>query len=123
MGRPDKKGGVMEYFIVANSFAAPFFSDQSDHFQEAPDPVSALELFFKSYKHPCGLYAAACYENANAYHKNGKVLARWLCNQALYLEKHKHTSFYQSGPGDFVLDGKPVKIKNPKHGAAHARES
>ena len=107
---------MKEYFIYANSFAAPFFSDSSTHFVKAKSAVDALRKFAKSYKHPCGLYAAAAYDNADSYHKDGKILGRWLCNQARYLLDAKYTSFRQDAPGVFVLDDKPVKINKPKKG-------
>lgn len=76
----------MEFFIVANSFAAPFFSDKSTAFIEADSPEQALESFAASYSHPCGLYSAGAYENANAMHKNEPPLARWLSNKAAGLD-------------------------------------
>ena len=70
----------MEYFIYANSFAAPFFSDSSTSFVEAETPEAALKKFAADYKHPCGLYAASAYESADAYHKHEDSLAQWVSN-------------------------------------------
>ena len=72
----------MEYFIEANSFAAPFFSDTSSCFIVAESPEKALLDFKKQYTHPCGLYAAVCYEDANAKHKGHQPLAKWVSNAA-----------------------------------------
>ncbi len=72
----------MEYFIEANSFAAPFFSDTSSGFVEADSPEQALLRFKDDYKHPCGLYAAVCYQDANAKHKGHEPLAKWVSNAA-----------------------------------------
>lgn len=72
----------MEYFIEANSFAAPFFSDTSSRFIIAESPADALLSFKEEYTHPCGLYAAVCYEDANAKHKGRKPLAKWVSNAA-----------------------------------------
>jgi hypothetical protein len=108
----------VEYFIVANSFAAPFVSDQSTDFQEAPDPRAALECYAKRYKHPAGLYAAAAYESAEAYHKGGKILARWLSNHARKIEDVKPTMIQSDGPGMLTLDGKGYAITDPKGGYA-----
>lgn len=73
---------VNEYFIIANSFAAPFFSDTSEKYVVAEDHLNALNDFVKNYSHPQGLFAAAIYPNADAYHKDEKPLARWLSNKA-----------------------------------------
>lgn len=73
---------MIEYFIRANSFAAPFFSDVSSDFETADTPKAALEAFAARYKHPCGLYAAACYASADAYHKGDEALAMWLSKEA-----------------------------------------
>lgn len=110
-----------EYFIVANSFAAPFFSDTSEHFVKAESPQEALMTFKDTYKHPCGLYAAVCYDDANAYHKNKKPLAKWLCNQEI--EKMKLTegkgcySFLGHGDGVIEIDGAKHTVKDYKDGA------
>lgn len=107
---------MKEYFIFANSFAAPFFSDSGTHFQKGKSAGDALNKFAASYKHPCGLYSAAAYDSAESYHKDGKILARWLCNQARILLESNYTSLRQDEPGVLIMDGKPVKIENPKEG-------
>lgn len=66
---------MKEYFVVANSNAAPFFSDESTHYVSADSPESALGKFMVSYTHPCGLYSANVYANADAYHKHTEPLA------------------------------------------------
>ena len=73
----------MEYFIKANSFAAPFFSDTSSCFATGDSPEDALLRFKEEYIHPCGLYAAFCYKDANAKHKGDKPLAKWVSNAAI----------------------------------------
>lgn len=73
---------MKEYFIVANSFAAPFFSDTSTHFYHADSPEEALERFSKKYSHPAGLYAASAFKSSDDYHKNKNPLCRWLSNKA-----------------------------------------
>lgn len=111
---------MTEYFISANSFAAPFFSDNSEAFIKAKSPEAALKKFVSGYKHPCGLYAAAVYADPNAYHKGSKPLAKWLCNHEL--EKMRLTSGLSSyiycgnGPGRFELNGVSCIVKNPKGG-------
>jgi hypothetical protein len=109
----------MEYFIFANSFAAPFFSDTSHDFQEAPTPKAALQIFAGRYSHPCGLYAAACYESAEAYHKGTQPLARWLSNHAAKIEHAKPTSILSEGPGKIKLDGKWTTVEDPKGGRVY----
>lgn len=73
---------MREFFVVANSFAAPFVSDTSTRFVTAESPQAALEKFAGEYSHKCGLYAAECYESADAYHKRERPLAKWLSNRA-----------------------------------------
>lgn len=111
-----------EYFIVANSFAAPFVSDQSTGFQTALSPASALVDFAARYPHPWGLYAAEAYQSAEAYHKGEKPLAQWLC----YHEQAKRRltagsaggySHLGHAPGSFEIDGKAHTVKNPKKGS------
>ena len=76
-----------EYFIVANSFAAPFFSDRTEEYVKGKNPKDAMQSFVDSYRHPCGLYSAALYRNADAFHKGQKPLCRWLCNFEIEKEK------------------------------------
>jgi hypothetical protein len=72
-----------EYFIVANSFAAPFFSDTSESFVKAHSAPEALEKFAAEYNHPCGLYAADAFKSADAYHKGHAPLSRWRSNKSV----------------------------------------
>lgn len=109
---------MTEYYIEANSFAAPFFSDQSIGYVEASSPVAALEMFASDYKHPCGLYAAAAYSSADAKNKGEKPLARWVCNQVMALEGA--TSILSHAPGDVEIDGVRTVIENPKGGRVYA---
>ena len=109
-----------EYFIRANSFAAPFFSDDSSEYVTAATPEEALKTFAKEYAHPCGLYAAVCYDSADAYHKGKEPLARWLCNHEQ--EKQRITkgmgsySMLGHAPGRFEINGELHEVKNPKEG-------
>lgn len=109
---------MKEYFIVANSFAAPFCSDTSTHFHEGVSAGHSLNHFAETaYKHPCGLYSAAAYDSAEAYHKGAKPLQRWLSNHARTIEESGATSIRSDGPGVIELDGKPRKVKAPKEGS------
>jgi len=112
-----------EYFIVANSFAAPFFSDRSEEYIRGKNPENGMHHFMAQYEHPCGLYSANLYKNADAYHKGEKPLCRYLCN--LELEKQRLTkgkgsySFLHSSRNDlqFIeIDHERHYIKNPKEG-------
>ena len=76
-----------KYFIVANSFVAPFVSDTSFEYVTAKSPEDGMEKFKKRYKHPCGLYAANLYENADAYHQNKKPLVIFRSEKAIEKEK------------------------------------
>lgn len=112
---------MAEFYIEANSFAAPFFSDQSFRYVEAETPAEALEKFAAEYNHPCGLYAAVAYSSADASKKGEKPLARWLSNQARYLQevyaRPGAVMIRMDEPGKGEIDGKPVEIENPKQGA------
>jgi len=106
----------MEYFIQANSFAAPFFSDTSTKFQEGTNPEEAMENFIKEYSHPCGLYAAALYKDANHFHKNEKPLLRWLSNQAQFM--NDKTGLIRSDrTGEIEINGVKHIISDPKGGS------
>jgi len=76
-----------EYFIIANSFAAPFFSDTSEKFVEGINPEAALLSFVENYNHPSGLFSAWLYKDANSERKNEKPLAKWESNAAVYQGK------------------------------------
>lgn len=112
---------MTEFFIVANSFAAPFVSDQSIGFASGDSPASALESFAQTYRHPAGLYAAAVYRSAEAYHKGEKQLAYWLCNHEL--EKRRLTSglhsysYLSHGAGSFEIDGQTYTCDDPRNGS------
>jgi hypothetical protein len=115
---------MQEYFIVANSFAAPFCSDQSTHFVAADTPLVALESFSRQYKHHAGLYSAACYESSDQYHKGRNPVASWLSNHARHIEEAKDSAIKANGsvmtrsnaPGQVEVDGKAIAIKDPKQG-------
>jgi hypothetical protein len=110
----------VEYFILANSFAAPFVSDQSISYIEADTPADALTTFATKYAHPAGLFSAACYESADDYHKSLSPLAMWLCNHEI--ERSRLTanlgcfSYLGHAPGKFEIDGKLHEVENPKAG-------
>lgn len=109
-----------EWFIHANSFAAPFVSDSSSGFVRADTAEQALEKFAAEYDHPCGLYAAAVYRSADDYYKNVDPLARWLCNHELERQRLTNDlggySMLGHGPGDFEINGERHKVENPKQG-------
>lgn len=71
-----------EYFCLANSNAAPFFSDTDKFFVNAENPQEACEKARINYQHPFGLYAVAVYHDANSYHKKEKPLSSWLSDKA-----------------------------------------
>ncbi len=73
---------MREFFIVANSKAAPFVSDTKKTFVDGDTPEQALETFTAGYSHPCGLYSAGVWKDANAYQKNKEPLARYLSDKA-----------------------------------------
>ena len=71
-----------EFFVVANSGAAPFFSDTTKGFVGGLTAVLALEAFKEEYSHPCGLYSAGIWLDANAYEKETEPLATYLSEKA-----------------------------------------
>ncbi len=71
-----------EYFVVANSRAAPFFSDKSEQFVIGEDPHKTIAEFANNYSHPAGLFSARLYANADSYHKNQEPLASWYSPEA-----------------------------------------
>lgn len=90
-----------EYFVFANSFAAPFFSDPSTGYTTGDTPQDGLRSFVASYNHPCGLYAAMLYVSADAYHKGHDPLGRWLSNDAaLMLGKSPNPSLQPTPNSD-----------------------
>jgi hypothetical protein len=107
---------VVEFYIEANSFAAPFFSDQSHGYVEAASPADALLQFAADYKHPCGLYAAVAYSSADARNKGEEPLARWLSNQAQRLSGVTG-SIRQDVVGELEINGEMVVIEDPKAGS------
>lgn len=110
----------MEYFIVANSFAAPFFSDTSESFEEADSPKEALRLFAARYSHPARLFAADVYASATDYHKAKPPLARWLCNQEIARQKATKSkgAYCCEGvaPGRFTINGELIVVEKPYEG-------
>lgn len=113
-----------EYFIVANSFAAPFCSDTSEHYIEATSPVDALNALERNYKHPAGLYAAAVYSSHKAYTQGEKPLARYESNQLHAInEATRGLSTYSirtTSSNTFEADGVEHQVQNPKQGQVYA---
>lgn len=110
-----------EYFIVANSFAAPFFSDRSNEYIKARNPKEALKKFAAQYKHPCGLYCANCYASADDYHKGKDFLAQWLSNHEQAKQKATKDlggySYLGERPGKFKINEDWIEVENPKAGS------
>ena len=71
-----------EFYVVTNSMAAPFVSDTDYRFVKAKTAAAALKWAMKAYRHPCGLYAAAVYADANALAKGKPALATWDSSKA-----------------------------------------
>jgi len=81
---------MIEYFIVANSNAAPFCSDTTTDFINAENPKDALDDFVKKYDHPAGLYAANLYSSSDAYHKHETSILKFMsekCKRVLKTAK------------------------------------
>lgn len=113
---------MREYFVRANSFAAPLMSDQSTAFVGADSAAEALRQFADSYNHPAGLYSAAAYASADAFHKGEPLLATWLSNHAKALRDARPGVYTGLGPGRFEADGKIVTVVDPLAGAVVEEE-
>lgn len=110
---------MAEFFIHSSSFAAPFFGDEGHHYVTGDTPEGALTAFAASYSHPAGLFAADIYENADAFHKGRKRLARWLSNKARIVEERTSTGahgIYSKDASTVEIDGEEIKIEDPKGG-------
>lgn len=110
---------MKEFFIVTNSFAAPFCGDTSTTYVSAETPLDALVRCAREYRHPYGLYSASCYDSADSYHKGGKPLARWLCNHEIAKQeatRGKGGYSYRGFSNGFEIDGIPYTVHNPKDG-------
>jgi len=70
--------GKKTFQYETNSNSAPFCSDSDSGFIDAEDPMSALKIVVKGYKHPFGLYAAEIREAS----EENSVLARYLSPRA-----------------------------------------
>lgn len=116
----EKQLQSQRFFIHAESFAAPFVSDASEHYIEAETPKEALEKLAEEYDHSCGLYSAACYESAEVYFNKEEPLAKWLCN--FELAKRSATKeldrdiFLGYSPDLFEIDEEPFAVLNPREG-------
>lgn len=75
-----------EYYIITNSFAAPFFSDTDEYYVCGNNPLDALKQAVDEYSHPCGLYGAHLYASHKAYKSGEKALAKYHSNLALARE-------------------------------------
>lgn len=111
---------MAEFFAYTNSFAAPFFSDSGTRFVEAGSASEAIRRVVAEYKHPAGLYFAAVFASADAYHKNAKPLATWTCNHELArraLTKDLGSySMAGHGPGRFEINGTTHRVADPEGG-------
>lgn len=110
----------MKYFIDANSFGAPFFSDGLSKFVEGKDAEDAMNNFIKDYKHPAGLYSANLYEDANAFHEGHEPLLKYRSNKQLRIEEltaDKKSGYSILTGTDFVeIDNIRYTVDNPKEG-------
>lgn len=111
---------MAEFYIEANSFSAPFFSDQSYAYVNADTAKLALESFADSYSHPAALYAAFAYSSSDAMKKGEKPLAKWLCNHEIERSRivadRGSYSYLGNAPGDFEIDGVRHRVDNPTSG-------
>jgi len=93
----------MTYQWKANSNSAPFFSDPSEGFIEADNPMAALRKVVSDYKHSCGLFSAVILEPT----PENPVVARYLSARAATVGKAP-SGLTQWKGDDLYVDG--VKI-------------
>jgi len=91
------------YQWKTNSNAAPFFSDPSEGFIDADNPMDALRKVVSNYKHPAGIYSAAILKPT----PENPVVARYLSARAATAEKAP-TGLTKWEGNDLYVDG--VKI-------------
>ena len=96
-----------EYFVVSNSFAAPFVSDKQFRYATGSTPQEALESFTEHYTHRRGLYSADLYSSAKDYHQSKPPLLRYRNLRPVSVDKQ----FHKNG---VVVPG-PVAVVVPGH--------
>jgi hypothetical protein len=89
------------YHWIANSFAAPFFSDTESGFIEAPDATDALEKVRRKYKHPAGLFALII----ETCETKPKMVARYMSGPAVT----QNLCDMSDGKGGYWKDGKKLE--------------
>jgi hypothetical protein len=111
---------MKEFFVVSESFAAPWVSDRHYEYAKGNDARRVLLAYAREYSHPAGLYAADIHLSADSYHHGNKPLFRWICNHEVALrEATKNLDCYSylgHAPGKFEINGKMIVVQNPKAG-------
>jgi hypothetical protein len=95
---------MKEYFIVATSFAAPFFSDTSKEYHKGSDPEQVLNTFARLYSHPARLFAAYLYPSADAFQKGKKATLTWLSKAAIAQMQGKEVKKKDKYEGEIYKD-------------------
>lgn len=109
-----------EFFIKAQSFAAPFCSDPSEAYRDALTAEQALNEFAADYGHPAGLYYAAAYASADAFHKGFKPLAEYKSNLLATKDEataDKSAYSYTGTENGFIIDDRTYVVPNPREGS------
>lgn len=111
---------MREYFVVGTPFGGGFLGITCKKHVSGNSPEDALQRFVASYDDPAGLYAAALWDSADAYHKKQDPLARWQSNHEIAKDELTRDlgaySYFGHGPGDFEIDGVRHRIPDPKGG-------
>lgn len=109
---------MKKYFVVTNSFAAPFMSDTEERFYKGNTPQEAIKKAIRYYNHPAGLYSAALWKNTNDYHKGKKPLVRAQCNREVFIQqKTKGLGGYMISSrsiDEVSINDKSFKIDDPR---------
>jgi len=112
---------MKEYFIIANTFAAPFVSETIETFTKGKDAKDAMKNFIDGHKNE--IYSARGYKNADAFYKKEKPVVNYDCNKLLLLNsltKDKSTYSYLShSDKEFELDDVIYKVEEPREGVIY----
>lgn len=105
-----------EYFVRANSFAAPIVSDTSTGYQEGDTAEAAMLAFVEGYSHPSRLYSANLYASADDFHKGRPTLVEWMSNHALLLQHDGCATIRSLRPGLVEVNGEQRECEEPYDG-------
>lgn len=109
---------MTEFFIDARTFAMPYVSETIQKYVDGVDALAAMEAFIAA--HEGRIFAADLYHSADDYHKQGKPVARWLCNKeiarAKATEGKASYTYLSLTQRSFEVDGERFFVDDPTGG-------